>query len=86
MPCDLGVGLKQVSKNWATSARSSLVLVVYLRTQVDELRAGEPGARIGSPEPVHQMTVASRRPRSTMARFGPVLTGPQAKRLRDELL
>ena len=70
----------------ATSARSSReLLVTYLRAQIDELRAREPGARIDSPDAVHRMRVASRRLRSSMATFGPLFTGSTAQRLRDEL-
>ena len=75
-----------MSKTAAKRARSSRdVLVAYLRTQVDELRAREPGARIDGPDAVHRMRVASRRFRSSMATFGPLFTGSQAQRLRHEL-
>ena len=75
-----------MSKTAAKRARSSRdVLVAYLRTQVDELLAREPGARIDGPDAVHRMRVASRRFRSSMATFGPLFPGSQARRLRDEL-
>ena len=75
-----------MSKTAAKRARSSRdVLVAYLHTQVDELRAREPGARVDGPDAVHRMRVASRRFRSSMATFGPLFTGSQAQRLRDEL-
>ena len=75
-----------MGKTAATGAGSSReLLVAYLRAQVDELRAREPGARIDSPDAVHRMRVASRRLRSSLATFGPFFTGSQAQRLRDEL-
>src|SRR5450759_2232228 len=78
--------LRDVSKTGAQSAISSReLLVAYLRAQVDELRAREPGARIDSPDAVHRMRVASRRLRSSMATFGPFFTGSHTQRLRDEL-
>jgi CHAD domain-containing protein len=75
-----------VSKSAAKSAQSSRELVVgYLRAQIDELRAREPGARIDSPDAVHRMRVAARRLRSNLATFGPLFAGSQAQHQRDEL-
>ena len=61
------------------------LLMTYLRTQVDELRARGPGARIDSPDAVHRMRVASRRLRSSLATFGPLFTGSVTLHQRDEL-
>ena len=58
----------------------------YLRTQIDELAAREPQARLDGPDAVHRMRVASRRLRSSLATFRRLFEGPQAQRLRDELL
>ena len=75
-----------MSKSAAASARSAREpLLAYLRAQIDELRAREPGARVDSPDAVHRMRVASRRLRSSMATFGPLFTGSQAQHQRDEL-
>jgi CHAD domain-containing protein len=79
--------LTKVGKTAATNAHSSRELVVaYLRTQIDELRARESGARIDSPDAVHRMRVASRRLRSSLATFGPLFAGSRSQHLRDELL
>ena len=59
--------------------------MAYLCAQIDELRAREPGARIDGPDAVHRMRVASRRLRSSLATFGLLFTGSQARWLRDEL-
>ena len=76
-----------MGKTVATDSRSSRGLVVaYLRTQLDELRARDPGSRVDSPDAVHRMRVASRRLRSSLATFGPLFAGSQAQHLRDELL
>ena len=75
-----------MSKTAARNARSPReLLMAYLRTQIDELRAREPGARIDSRDAVHRMRVASRRLRSSLATFGPLFTGSQAQHQRDEL-
>lgn len=79
--------LRKVGKAAVTRAGSPRALVAaYLGTQVDELRANEPGARIGSPDAVHRMRVASRRLRSTLATFVPLFVGPASHQLRHELL
>ena len=69
----------------ASASGSRVLLVAYLRTQIDQLRAREPGARIDSPDAVHRMRVAARRLRSSLATFGPLLTGKQAQHRRNEL-
>ncbi len=75
-----------MGKTAATGAGSSReLLAAYLRAQIDELRAREPGARIDSPDAVHRMRVACRRLRSSLATFGPLFTGSQAQHLRAEL-
>jgi CHAD domain-containing protein len=75
-----------VSKTAAKSARSSgELLEAYLRAQIDELRAREPGARIDSPDAVHRMRVAARRLRSSLATFGPLFSGSLTRHQRDEL-
>jgi CHAD domain-containing protein len=61
------------------------LLLMYLHAQIDELRARDPGVRIDSPDAVHRMRVASRRLRSSLATFGPLFTGSQARHLRREL-
>jgi len=76
-----------VGKGGATRVHSSREPVLsYLRAQIDDLRAREPGARIDSPDAVHRMRVASRRLRSSLATFGALFEGPQAQHLRGELL
>ena len=75
-----------MSKTTATSVRKTRrLLLTYLSTQVGELRAREPGARIDSPDAVHRMRVAARRLRSSLATFRPLFRGSKAQRLRDEL-
>ena len=66
--------------------RSGELVAAYLRAQVDELRAREPGARIDSPDAVHRMRVACRRLRSSLATFGRLFAGSRPQHLRDELL
>lgn len=76
-----------MGKTAATNPCTARELVLfYLRTQVEEKRAREPGARIDSPDAVHRMRVASRRLRSSLATFAPLFSGSQGQQLRDELL
>ena len=75
-----------MSKTPATTARATRrLLVTYLSAQIDELRAGELGARIERPDAVHRMRVASRRLRSSLATFRPLFSGSRVQRLRAEL-
>lgn len=86
--CSVGTAdrLRPMSKTAVTRPRAPReLLMTYLRTQIDELRAREPGARIDSPDAVHRMRVASRRLRSSLATFGQLFTGPRPRRQRDEL-
>jgi CHAD domain-containing protein len=79
--------LRCVGKGGVSGAHGSRELVLdYLCTQIDELRAREPGVRIDSPDAVHRMRVATRRLRSSLATFGRLFSGAQAQHLRDELL
>ena len=75
-----------MSKTKSTSVRTTRrLLLTYLSAQVGELRSREPGARIDSPDAVHQMRVASRRLRSSLATFRPLFNGSRAQHLRAEL-
>lgn len=75
-----------MTKRTATGVRSARrLLLTYLSAQIDELRSGEPGARIDSPDAVHRMRVASRRLRSSLATFRPLFRGSKTQSLREEL-
>ncbi|NMM22150.1 MAG: CHAD domain-containing protein [Phycicoccus sp.] len=75
-----------MTKSTATGVRSTRrLLLTYVSAQIDDLRSHEPGARIGSPNAVHRMRVASRRLRSSLGTFRPLFRGSKPQRLRDEL-
>jgi CHAD domain-containing protein len=85
--CGLRRRLRSVGKGGGTRRHGSREPVLaYLRAQIDELRAREPGVRSDSPDAVHGMRVASRRLRSSLATFRGLFEGPQAQHLREELL
>jgi len=60
-------------------------LTDYLRAQRDAIRTNEPGVRAGDPEAVHDMRVATRRLRSTLRTFRPLLDADRTEPLRREL-
>jgi CHAD domain-containing protein len=60
-------------------------LVDYIRAQRDAIVDTDPGVRAGDPEAVHDMRVATRRLRSTLRTFRPVLNAENTEPLRDEL-
>src|SRR6476620_1821167 len=62
------------------------VLRLALATQVEALKTQDAGVRRGTRESVHQMRIASRRLRSTLATYRPLLVDPgPAQAVRDEL-
>jgi len=60
------------------------VLLVHLREQVEQLLAQEPRVRADEPDAVHRMRVATRRLRSALKTFAPLLSRPTTE-LRTEL-
>lgn len=66
------------------STASDLVLA-YGRAQVVVLQAADPKIRRDEPGSVHDMRVATRRLRSTLKSFGPILASPDISGLRTEL-
>jgi CHAD domain-containing protein len=60
-------------------------LTAYLRAQRDAIRDNEQGVRDGDPEAVHDMRVATRRLRSTLRTFRPLLDADRTEPLRREL-
>lgn len=61
------------------------VLLQHLQEQVDELVARDPAVRRDLPDSVHKMRVATRRLRSALKTFRPLLDREATDRLRDEL-
>lgn len=64
---------------------AAVVVLARLRAQVDELARHDPGVRRNAPDAVHRMRVASRRLRSALASFRPLLDTGTADQLRGEL-
>jgi CHAD domain-containing protein len=60
-------------------------LVEYLRAQRDAVRGNEAGVREGDADAVHDMRVATRRLRSTLRTFGPLLDRARTDQLGEEL-
>ncbi|KQY56777.1 MULTISPECIES: CHAD domain-containing protein [unclassified Nocardioides] len=61
------------------------VLHPHLRTQVQQLRELRGPVRADEPDAVHRMRVTTRRLRSALATFRPMLTADSSRALRDEL-
>lgn len=61
------------------------VVVAYLREQLDRVRGQDLGVRLGAPDAVHQMRVATRRLRNALRTFGPLFEPAAVRPLRDEL-
>lgn len=61
------------------------VLLSYVAEHLQKLKLQEPRVRREEPDAVHQMRVASRRLRSALATYRPLLEGETASGLRSEL-
>lgn len=66
-----------------SSARD--VLMAYIAEQVGAIQAREAQARVDAPEGVHKMRVATRRLRSTLRTFRPLLDEQRTEPLRSEV-
>ena len=64
---------------------AGLVVQQYLQTQLGEILGHDPGVRRGDDEPVHKMRVASRRTRSLLSTYRPLLDRSATDPLRAEL-
>src|SRR5207253_2665578 len=60
-------------------------VVLHLRQQLDELVARDPGVRLDLPDSLHKARVATRRLRSALKTFRPLLDRTVTDPLRDEL-
>ncbi len=78
-----GAVLEKASK--ARRASAGAVLLAHLRGQVDALVLHDRGARSDEPDAVHQMRVATRRMRSALATFRPLLDRERTEPAREEL-
>jgi CHAD domain-containing protein len=67
------------------SSPSREVVLAYLRTQAEALKALDPHVRRDQPDSVHQMRVAARRVRSTLQSFGAVIPRAATRGLVTEL-
>lgn len=61
------------------------VLWAYIAEQVGMVQGREAGARVDAPEAVHKMRVATRRLRSTLRTFRPLLDAERTEPLRAEI-
>lgn len=67
------------------AASTGDVVLVYLRTQAEQLRRYDPLVRRAAPDAVHQMRVAARRMRSALQAFGRVIDRDSTRELMGEL-
>jgi len=67
------------------SSTAGQVVLAYLRTHAERMKSLDPMVRRDEPDAVHQMRVATRRLRSTLRSFGPVIGRDRAQRLAAEL-
>lgn len=61
------------------------VMMAALQTTVERLKAEDAGARTNSPDAIHQMRVATRRLRTLLSTYGPLLDEEVTTHLRAEL-
>lgn len=66
-------------------SRAGDVVLAHLREQVEELVARDRGARTDEPDAVHKMRVATRRLRSALSTYRPLLDREFTDPVRDEL-
>lgn len=66
-------------------APARLVVGAHLRDHAERLRRLDPEVRRDSPDAVHAMRVSTRRLRSALASFGPLLDRQRSRDLREEL-
>ena len=69
----------------ARRATAGALTVAYLQEQVDQLVRADRGARSDDPHAVHAMRVATRRLRSTLATYRPLVDRQRTDPLREEL-
>ena len=69
----------------AGRATAGAVVLAHLREQVDQLVTRDRGARGDEPDAVHQMRVATRRLRSALATYRPLLDRERTDPVRQEL-
>ena len=81
---DLGAGPDR-DETLDGSASAGDVLLRHLREQVDELLIRDREARADAPDGVHKMRVATRRLRSALATYRPILRRELTDPIRDEL-
>lgn len=83
----LGGGVRRRRPNPAAAAdgRAGDVLHAHLVEQIDALLARDPQARRDEPDGVHKMRVATRRLRSALATYRPLLDRTITDPIRDEL-
>jgi CHAD domain-containing protein len=69
----------------ARRATAGAVMVAYLQAHLDQLVRADRGARSDDPHAVHAMRVATRRLRSTLATYRPLIDRQRTEPLRGEL-
>lgn len=72
---------RKLTKN----SRARDMVLAHLRGQVEELVSRDRGARTDEPDAVHKMRVATRRLRSALATYRPLLDRERTDPIRDEL-
>jgi hypothetical protein len=73
------------AKRLKRTSRIGDVVVAYLREQADAVVWGDPAARQDVPGAVHAMRVATRRMRSALQAYGPVIDRAATRELSGEL-
>lgn len=80
-----GVKKGSVKKGSVKRGSAAAVLLEHLREHVERLKAHDPLVRADAHDAVHQMRVATRRLRSALATFRPMVDREVTDPLRDEL-
>lgn len=74
-----------VEREPSRNGPAAVVLLAHLRAQVREMLRRDPQVRLDQPDAVHKMRVATRRLRSALTTFKPMLDRDLANSLREEL-
>jgi CHAD domain-containing protein len=76
---------RQLEPRLSPASPASDVVLAYLGQHAQVLKSTDPAARANEPDAVHQMRVATRRLRSTLQTFGPIIWDSDTERLAGEL-
>jgi len=78
-------GRKEKKRKLTAKAEAGAVVLAHIREQVRQIRAQDLPVRLDAPDSIHKMRVATRRLRSALTTFKPLVDAEVARSLRGEL-